>query len=359
MILYKKDTKGKIRSLEIYADKGILYQISGLLDGAKVVHEKECKPKNTGRANATSKVEQAEAEVEALITLKLKEGYSKTIEETDIPIILPMLAHEYKKNSKKVDWKNAYVQPKLDGCRAISLGLNNLTSRKNNEIDTLSHLYPEINILHSMGINIPDGEVYVHGLPFQENIRLIKKYRRGETEKIKYHIYDQILDVPFVNRYNILQDTIESLDLQYIELVPTFKVRNEAELLEYHQEFIARGYEGTILRHGNTSYEADKRSYSLLKFKNFKDITLPVLDVIPGDANSEHGYFIFEWAGAKGHPKGDNILGCGMKFSHSDRIEFLKNKKEYIGKAAEIRFFEYSETGVPRFPQCVGFRIDK
>ena len=33
MIIYKKDSKGKIRSLEIYADGDEVVQTSGLVDG--------------------------------------------------------------------------------------------------------------------------------------------------------------------------------------------------------------------------------------------------------------------------------------------------------------------------------------
>ena len=48
-----------------------------------------------------------------------------------------------------------------------------------------------------------------------------------------------------------------------------------------------------------------------------------------------------------------------MKFSHKEREEILTNKVDYIGKIAEVRFFEYSEDGIPRFPVCHGFRLDK
>ncbi len=30
-----------------------------------------------------------------------------------------------------------------------------------------------------------------------------------------------------------------------------------------------------------------------------------------------------------------------------------------MGKTAEIRFFEYTEDGIPRFPVAVGIRLDK
>ena len=48
-----------------------------------------------------------------------------------------------------------------------------------------------------------------------------------------------------------------------------------------------------------------------------------------------------------------------MKFSHAEREEILINKENYIGKTAEIRFFEYTEDGIPRFPVAVGIRLDK
>ena len=49
-------------------------------------------------------------------------------------------------------------------------------------------------------------------------------------------------------------------------------------------------------------------------------------------------------------------FNCGMKFSHAEREEILANKEKYIGKKAEVRFFEYTDGGLPRFPICYGFR---
>jgi hypothetical protein len=48
-----------------------------------------------------------------------------------------------------------------------------------------------------------------------------------------------------------------------------------------------------------------------------------------------------------------------MKFSHAEREQILIDKSDYIGKPGEIRFFEYSEDGIPRFPVFHGVRIDK
>ena len=45
--------------------------------------------------------------------------------------------------------------------------------------------------------------------------------------------------------------------------------------------------------------------------------------------------------------------------SHKDREELLANANKYIGQTAEVRFFEWTDDGFPRFPICVWFRLDK
>ena len=106
-----------------------------------------------------------------------------------------------------------------------------------------------------------------------------------------------------------------------------------------------------MIRWGNEGYKVNGRSSNLLKYKDFIDIAAKVIDVVPSDKNPEQGVVHCEYKG--------NTFGCGMKFSHAEREEILTNKKKYIGKTAEIRFFEFTDQGLPRFPVCVGFRLDK
>ena len=64
MKIYKLDSKGKVRVLEVTTNEGNLIQTSGLLDGKKVEHTKLCKPKNIGKVNETTEVTQSEFEAE-------------------------------------------------------------------------------------------------------------------------------------------------------------------------------------------------------------------------------------------------------------------------------------------------------
>lgn len=346
--VYKKDSKGKIRMTIISANEGVVTQESGLVGGALTVHTSKAKPKNVGKVNSTTPEQQAVIEAQAAVTKKLKEGYFNSAEEAEnSKVIMPMLAKVFEKEMHKIDWETAYVQPKLDGMRCLDLPSGKL-SRKNTPITTMNHIV----VNRPDGTDYPvDGELYAHGLTFQENMKLIKKLR-PESVRVQHHVYDLISEESFIKRYEILKEIV-SLST-HLKLVPTYKVRNLNDVQNFHKQFLSEGFEGTMIRWGNEGYKVNGRSSNLLKYKEFLDETYEIIDIVPSDKNPEQGVIHCKMS------KGNNTtFGCGMKFSHAEREEMLINKKEYIGKMAEVRFFEYTDDGIPRFPVCVGFREDK
>lgn len=347
--IYKLDSKGKLRFLTIENQANFVVQTSGLVGSDKpVTNRSECIAKNTGKANATTAEEQALAEATAKLKKKLEEGYYATQEEAQGgTLILPMLAQDFKKHESKVQYP-CFVSPKLDGMRALK-DQDMIVSRKNKAITTMSHIESEL-LTYS---DIFDGELYAEGESFQRNMELIKKYRPGESEQVKYHVYDMVLpDLSFRGRYTLLKSILETEKPKNIVLVPAYRINSKEELLEYHTKFLSEGYEGTMIRHDSTGYEINKRSYSLLKFKDFIDLACEIVDVKPSEKRPDQGSFICQL-------ENGTRFGCGMRFSHDERKNIIQNPSEYIGQIAEIRFFEYSDEGVPRFPVCVGLRLDK
>lgn len=357
--IYKKDSSGKIRYLEISNDGHFVVQESGVVGtNSPVINRSACEAKNVGKSNATTPESQAYIEAQAKLTEKMRLGYFNSIEEAQEKggkdFLLPMLAKDFKKEMKKVTFP-CYVQPKLDGMRSLGTEDDGFMSRTGKAIDTLGHI-----VLADLEDVVLDGELYAHGISFQENMKLIKKYRPHLTEQVKYHVYDIVMDAPFEYRYRSLCDLLAKINNPNLQVVTTVLVNNIDEINHYHQHFIALGYEGTMVRHSEEGYAVNKRSSQLLKYKDFLDEVYEVVDVIPSESRPEQGVVV---CSKKMEQAGDNIwvqnFNCGMKFSHAEREEILTNKENYIGKMAEVRFFEYTDGGLPRFPVCVGFRLDK
>lgn len=349
--IYKLDSKGKERFLHVHTEGADLIQDSGIVGSEKfVTHRSTCKGKNIGRSNETTPEEQAHLEAASKIESKMTTGYFETIElAKNTVVILPMLAKDYKKEFKKITFP-CYVQRKYDGMRMLAKKDSTPISRKGKDILTLSHIQAEIDTMSL--VDMFDGEAYAHGKTFQENMKLIKKYRPGETEDVKYHVYDMVYpNMSFRSRCALLKALIENGNFKNIELVPTYLVNSEEELKKYHSQFVSEGYEGTIIRHSDAGYGVNKRDSQLLKYKDFIDLDAKVLDIVPSDKNPEQGVCQCEYKG--------KTFNTGMKFSHKEREEILTNKSDYIGKMANIRFFEYTDSGLPRFPVCIGFHEDR
>jgi len=372
--LYKKDSRGKLRVLNMYTEDNILIQETGLLNGKLVINRSTCTGKNAGKRNATTGAQQALKELRSKLNKKKDTGYFESIEELEvIKKKGVMLAHEYEKHKKKVKYLNAYVQPKMDGQRSIGeevpyvgavfacldfevpASSYKLTSRGNKPILTMSHITK-----HLKGITEQlDGELYAHGYTFQENMKMIKKYRPGLSEKVDWWVYDLISDEPFYRRYEkltVIVDGLDKLDIDHnLKLVPTYKVNSYADVLKYHKMFLEQGFEGTILRWGDKPYKIDGRCDSVLKVKDFIDRVATLIDVVPEERRPTMGKGVFEITNDE-----NKVVQFEAQFkgTHEYRGELLRNKDNYIGLASEIRFFDWTDEGIPRHGVCHGFRND-
>jgi len=181
-------------------------------------------------------------------------------------------------------------------------------------------------------------------------MKLIKKETK-DSVKVSYYVYDMpSASGSFTSRFAQLLEVV--INLKHVEVVPTTLIATEEELLTYHALNISNGFEGTIIRLDNAEYEFNKRSKQLLKLKDFIDEVYEIVDVLPSSKDPSIG--VVQCVTPDGQ-----VFGTGAKFSVEERKEFLRNKEDLIGKTAEVRFFEFSDTGIPRFPVFYGIRLDK
>jgi intein/homing endonuclease len=118
--LYARATTGKILEWFVEQEGGKYRVISGQQDGKKVVSEWSlASPKNVGKANETTDVEQATIEIEALYTKKKKQKYKDKVEDIDVQTYFkPMLAKKYVDYKDKINVfdGNWLAQLKFNGC---------------------------------------------------------------------------------------------------------------------------------------------------------------------------------------------------------------------------------------------------
>ncbi len=363
--LYKLDTKGKTRVLNMHLEGDSYYTSHGILNG-KIITDKPTKavPKNVGRANATTAEEQARLEAEAKITKKIEEGYFENLDEVSqgVSFFEPMLAQKFNEKFKPTS-ADIYSQPKLDGIRAIARREDGgvvLRTRNGKVIvpceaieRALSSVLPDDLIL--------DGELYNHEFKddFNKIVSLIKKSKPDASDieeankLVQYHIYDVVsrtdTNAPFSRRLVSLA-TLES-DIRdrgaHLELkvVPTLILKgdNQAAIDAVYEYYLKEGYEGQMIRL-DTKYE-NKRNNGLLRRKEFLTEEFEVVSINEGVGNR---------AGTAGNatlklPDG-RTFNSNIKGDREFISELLSNRKSVEGKMATVVFFNYTPDGIPRFP---------
>ena len=344
--------------------------------------------KNIGRVNETTPWEQACTEAQSDWDKKVKKGYRESIEQLlgtmssmETPLskavianiagkpILPMLAHSYEKRKHDIQWP-ALAQAKIDGHRAYGTG-GKLLSRGGDPVPGLvnmPHIQAELNKLAEL---LPegtwyDGELYTEAIPFEKLSGCIRRARLVDAAVpllplVKYYLFDLFKpgdpEWSDLARYEVAEKAFFSKIFSHIKIVPQHIVRDEAELMERHNQFVQDGFEGAIIRNIKGLYKIGHRSADLQKFKMFKDAEFPIIGFKEG-TGSDAGSVVwmcdarnienpdFELSPFEVRPTG----------SLEYRRDLFNHGQEYIGKMLKVRYQNLTEYGIPRFPVGKGIR---
>ncbi|NDC95555.1 hypothetical protein EB118_17945 [bacterium] len=358
--LYALDKKNRVKEWSIkIIDKGDFSVIEwdyGYIDAKKINYQLQLNSgKNIGRANQTGHFQQAVMEATSRWKKKMDlEGYTLVkpeVEESKTPVrtqLFPMLAHEYQKHKSKIKFP-CYVQRKLDGFRMVYDHHNDtMTSRTGKAFIILrgTELHKEL-----QGVKcILDGELYLHGVPF-ESLGVLRKVRgltasdKQLLSQMEYHVYDLIdTTLPFYKRYEVLKSVIDGKGK--IKLVETVKVNTEEEINTQHIRFTSELYEGTMIRNADGMYKCKYRSTDLLKKKDFTDAEFKVTGYT-SELGSRSSLQLVVW---------ECETADGQKFTvrpqgtEEERSTLFNIAKDFIGRTLWVKYFELTEKGIPRFP---------
>jgi DNA ligase-1 len=278
----------------------------------------------------------------------------------------PMLA--YPVSDKPINYDDkVFMQPKLDGVRCViqyeHSGIVKAYSRTGKEWKNIDHILFNLAPWFALNPNvILDGELYNHDLKddFEKIISLVRKTKPTDIDMlesadlVQFHCYDIIDETKTFEKRNsfIVQTVPRNHCIKHVDTFEVGTLNNSAE--EYaksqHQQNLADGYEGSILR-TNDVY-ACKRSHNLRKFKDFSDAEATIVGYLDGKGKRTGtlGKFIMQ--------DDEGIeFGCppGKGYTYKDLKIMLDNIGNYIGQRATFTFFERTKAGSYRHPlfKCI------
>ena len=324
--------------------------------------------KNIGKVNETTKEQQALVEARSKANKKIDSGYQVVFQSGKFSsasglslnkarqIIKPMLAYPYESSDFQNEKEVYFVQPKLDGIRCIADRSGNLWSRQGKKIDGVPHIEKSVQSFFAMlsnDVEFLDGELYSHTLSFQEITSLVRKgvnIAIKEAKAVDYHIYDVVQGTTsFVERfYNPIYCAILLMP-EHIHVVLT-NTANNTEFDSIHDRYVNSGYEGMMIRKHDLPYEY-KRTHQLTKYKKFHQEEYEIVDVEKEEHRDALGSFLLLLS-----EKDQTFFNARPSFTEEEKMNIWNDKDEYIGKIATVKFQEFSNENVPRFPVVVGIR---
>jgi len=286
-------------------------------------------------------------------------SFTKVTGTDKFEVMLAKDINKIKKMDEKVQFP-VYVQPKLDGYRAVSntSGDYELKSRNGKVYENFPQI---VEALREIGYDedCVDGEIMSDDFQSMQRTAFATKKKRTVGD-VRYHIFDHIQDNEFSRKacyrnFLLRLPEIEKYRDKHplIKVVETIRCESWEEVYAAHEVFKEQGYEGTIVRL-NKCYEF-KRTDSLMKIKEMLSQDCRIGQVIRGKGKNK------EIMGAIRVIQEDGQTMCevGTGFTDEMRVSFWDKKDELIDKVVEIKYQELTPDGVMRFPVFLRFREDK
>jgi DNA ligase-1 len=318
--------------------------------------------------------------LESLICKDLSIGCEAKTINSVIPDLIPtfsvQLANKYFDRPQVVEDKKFAITTKIDGGRIIALkqgGHVEFFTRAGQRYEGLVDLEDEMSRLMPDNTCL-DGEITLLSNPkaltskdqYKETMKIVRT-KDKEKHGIKMLVFDwmsadefkkQQCDTPYRLRRAYVDQMFSMLDLKYFELLPLLYVGEDtSKITEILEEEVANGEEGIMINIYDAPYRFT-RTWDLVKVKKMNTLDLEIVGYEEGSGRL---------AGTLGalhvRYKDGNIVKVGSGFSDELRALIWLEPTDFIGKIAEIQYFEETSNadgGVSlRFPIFKDFRPDK
>src|SRR3989344_5288545 len=178
------------------------------------------------------------------------------------------------------------AEPKYDGLR-IQMHIDAVRNQAlayTRSLEDATHMFPELAELfglitvkqvildaEAIGYNPQTGTL----LPFQETITRKRKHEiasQAQSVPIVFYVYDllfidgrSLLTVPLQERKQLLRRTMR--DSQNLKFTPYITTENPTELRRFHEQQLALGLEGAVVKKIDAPYQSGRKGWYWVKIK--------------------------------------------------------------------------------------------
>ena len=282
------------------------------------------------------------------------------------------LANKYERNHKPHKREQWIASYKLDGLRCVGLRFEDgwkMFSRTGKEFTTVDYIKPELEkIYEERGWTFFDGELYKHGLQFEDIQGPVMSSVNKQTVNVEYHVFvvgsaegflNQITPKEHVFVVNGRED-----EYKWIRFVRSYNLY-EKDIELFLEEAFDNGYEGIMLRNPEYLYDYRRSNHLLkLKSKETDNTGEEISDCVVIGIEYNDSFPVIE-DGEVNYRRLINRLiveqenGVECKVGSGFTIDFrCKPEGDILGKKVEVQHQGFGNNGRMRFPRLKRVRED-
>jgi hypothetical protein len=389
--LYSRDSKDKVRVLIVktvkFDDHWEIHRETGLLEGKLTLQP--VLTISAGKVNRNMQ-QQTELEFKSIVNKQRDKGYKSfqelfqgedttdidPMDHTLIDSLLPkgktyaggqrklMLAKD-PKTAKNFKWdKEWWTSRKLDGIRAgvyydeqgnlTAISRNGKSMNpafekifKSKKWKTFFKKLENGNDSDAGDSIMVDGELYIHGKPLAVLSGLSQKneYEEARHGELEFWIFDFADSTRNAEERAILLNSLQEhfdTDVDNIRINPQVKLSTYDSVKKIHDLYIIDGYEGAICRDASRLYGFGSRDDRMVKVKEFQDDEFEIIGMSDGLRPED---MVFKCLTHE-----DKVFECKPMGTRELKFQYIRDIDNIIGKKLTVKFFNYTEDGIPFLP---------
>jgi DNA ligase-1 len=282
------------------------------------------------------------------------------------------------------------ASPKLDGVRVIAYqGVAYSREWKPFGAAVQYRLRSILDLSRRLNL-VLDGELYAHGIKFNELMSLIKPSAPSLTQRVQLHVFDCVPEsewgscsTAFATRYEMYLG-LQRFGLTDWQALIHSMNHTEIGLRDYFKAMLVLGYEGLMVRALLSPYKHGRATLNegyIYKFKEWVTLDAQIIgfeqgtrmreSVRTGERERDEMGYLKRTSKQETREKVEEIgtvkvrtaegMVCGVGFKkNSGLYELIKwaNRNEFMGKWVEFEFMSHGAKDKPRFGRITRLRPD-